>query len=483
MSIKLDSATREYGKEQPGIKLGMFTIRLPIIHVPWETPEMLQALVVFVTGVSATAFLEDIFGLPFAVALSIVVFHEFLYLIQNIIGDPLVGGWITPAVPIITTWLLSYGDTLDRTYALIALQLVLGLMFLFFGLTGLARRFVDWVPNSVKAGILIGSSIAAVIGRYGFMPVEDGGIGFFNTPVTFSIGVLLALFLLFSDKFKLLRESGNNIINFISKSGFVSALLIAYLIGMIIGEVSTPVINLSDGIIFNPINGLIYTLQNFSLFGLGLPPINILIQSIPTAIMVYIIAFSDIIGGTAFIDDVSTERPDELLEVNPNLTNIACGIRNTIQSFVAPTVTMSGPLWSAMMVTIAERYKTGQENMYSLFGGAITFNLVKLMAAMILPLVFLVQPVFPLAMSLTLMIQAFAGFYVGMNMTDTNLEKGVAGVIGGVLAVTNPLVGLTIALVLALGLQGYNFKQDTLSNSNDNPNKNEKTFEDLKKEI
>ena len=71
MAIMTKTAHREYGAEQPAIKAGMFRIRLPFIHAPWEIPEMIQAIVVFVTGVAATAYLQDIFGLPFEMALAI----------------------------------------------------------------------------------------------------------------------------------------------------------------------------------------------------------------------------------------------------------------------------------------------------------------------------------------------------------------------------------------------------------------------------
>lgn len=90
------TAHREDGAEQPSIKCGMFRIRLPFIHAPWEFPEMIQAIVVFVTGVSAMAYLQDIFGLSFGTALAIVTVHEFLYIFQNIVGDPIVGGMDHP---------------------------------------------------------------------------------------------------------------------------------------------------------------------------------------------------------------------------------------------------------------------------------------------------------------------------------------------------------------------------------------------------
>lgn len=44
------------------------------------------------TGAAATVYLEEQFDLPFEIALSIVIVHEFLYLWQNMMGDALIGG-------------------------------------------------------------------------------------------------------------------------------------------------------------------------------------------------------------------------------------------------------------------------------------------------------------------------------------------------------------------------------------------------------
>ncbi len=451
MAIMTKTAHRQDGAEQPGIKLGMFRLRLPFIHAPWEIPEMIQAMVVFVTGVSAVAYLQDIFGLDFKVALAIVCIHELLYVLQNLAGDPIVGGWITPAIPLITTWLLGFSDTTERIQALVMLQLILGLLYLVLGLTGLAAKLVNKVPVSVKAGILIGAGFSAVIGKYGFAAAEAGGMGFYGSPISFSVGVLAALFLLFSVGFNQQKmKPGRKILKFLAKCGFVPALLLAYVVGMLAGEISTPVNILADGIIFNPLPGLKQVLQEFSLIGLGFPSWDVISSAAVMAVVAYIIAFGDIITGTEFLEDTKNYRQDEKITVNPNLTNICCGIRNIIQSLFCPTVTMSGPLWSAMMVTVCERYKTGKENMYSFFGGCITFNLMKWICCLILPLVALIRPILPLSMSLTLMIQAFGCFYVALGLCKNNTQRGVAGLIGGVLAITNPQTGLIVGIIVSI---------------------------------
>jgi hypothetical protein len=461
----LPSAKRQEGGEQPYIPLGIFKLRIPFVHFEWEFPEMFQAIVCFVTGVSATAYLVDLFELPFATALAIVCVHELLYCMQNLLGDPIVGGWITPSIPLTTAFLLTYTGV-ARVEALVSLQLVIGILFLVLGLSGIAGKLVKWTPNSVKSGILIGAGMAAVIGRYGFASAANGGLGFYKTPYAFTTGILVSFFLLFSKGFKEAKEDkGNFFIAIMAKAGFVPALLLAFLVGAVTGELSLPAFD-GAGFFFNPLNtteGLPWVWKQFSIIGLGIPPISTLISVIPMAIIAYVIAFGDIIAGTEFLRDTDAARQDEKIDVNPNRTNVMCGLRNIFQSFFCPTVTLSGPLWSAMMVTVAERYKTGKENMYSIWGGACTFNITKFLCCLILPLIALVRPILPLSMALTLMIQAFGCFYVAFGMVHDNQERGVAGVVGCILAIAGPATGLISGIIIAIVVQYLAAKKKKLS--------------------
>lgn len=451
MNLMLPSARRQEGGKQPCIKVWKFDIRIPFVHYEWEIPEMIQACVVFLTGTAATQYLQDLFGFTFEMALSIVFVHELLYMVNNTMGDPLIGGWITPAVPLITTFLLNFEGT-DRMYALVGIELILGLMYVILGITGIATKIIDICPQSLKGGILIGSGFAACCGTYGFTSVADGGRGFFAYPISWSIGVALGLFLLFANGFgKVKFNSKNKLIGLINKAGFVPAVIVAGVIGMVIGELDIPDMAGITSFWFNPLPGLQWVWDNFSILGIGLPPAHILVQALPMAIICYVIAFGDIVGGTAFMEDTKRYRQDELIDINPDRTNICCGIRNLIECFFSPTCTMSGPLWSAMTVSVAERYKTGKDNMYSIFGGSCTFNMTKWICQLIVPLITLVQPILPIAMGMTLMIQAFGSFYVGINMCRTNVERGVAGITAGAIATcANPAYGLFIGIALAI---------------------------------
>lgn len=453
MNLMLPSARRKDGEKQPCIKIWKFDLRIPFVHYEWEIPEMIQACVVFMTGSAATAYLQDLFGFTFEMALSIVFVHELLYMVNNTLGDPLIGGWITPAVPLITAFLLNF-EGVERMQALTSMELVLGLMYVILGVTGIATKLIDICPQSLKAGILIGAGFAACVGPYGFKAADAGGKGFFLYPISWSIGCTLGLFLLFSNGFgKVKFGSKNKFIKLLTKAGFVPSIILSGIIAMIIGEVDLPDFSTATSFWFNPIPGLTWVWGNFSILGTGIN-MSVLVKTIPMAIMCYVIAFGDIVGGTAFLEDTKRYRQDEYIDVSPDRTNICCGIRNLIEAFFSPTCTMSGPLWSAMTVSVAERYKTGKENMYSIFGGACTFNTTKWICQLIVPLMCLIKPILPLAMAQTLIIQAFGSFYVGINMCRTNVERGVAGITAGAIATcANPSYGLFVGIVLCIFME------------------------------
>ena len=50
---------------------------------------------------------------------------------------------------------------------MIALQMLVGLVFIFMGVTRLADKFVHAVPNSVKGGILLAAPVTVMAGQLG----------------------------------------------------------------------------------------------------------------------------------------------------------------------------------------------------------------------------------------------------------------------------------------------------------------------------
>lgn len=189
-------AKREYGQEQPYIPVGIFKLRLPFIHYRVEVSELLQAILMCSTCLGAIPVLTENLGIPFELAWSMVIINGLLYTIHATWGDPVVPGWITPAIPLTLAYITGFEMGPERTQAMIALQIMVGVIFLVMGITGMASKLLRIVPESIKAGILMGAGLAAIIGE--FTP----GKRFDKTPITIGLCILLSYFMLFSEKFK-----------------------------------------------------------------------------------------------------------------------------------------------------------------------------------------------------------------------------------------------------------------------------------------
>ena len=126
--------------------------------------------------------------------------------------------------------------------ALIAFQLTFGLFCVFLGVTGLAKRFVAFIPNAVQSAILMGAGFSAVM--LVFKPGE-GLKSFDSNPWTITICIGIAFYLLFSEHVKKLRRE-NKFMYYLGNLGMMPALALAIVIGPLLGELPWPTY---DGIV------------------------------------------------------------------------------------------------------------------------------------------------------------------------------------------------------------------------------------------
>ncbi|MGL4969281.1 MAG: hypothetical protein ACRC5B_03860, partial [Fusobacteriaceae bacterium] len=119
---------REYGKEQPHISAGIFKIRIPFVHFGFEKIDFFQGLLLCAVCLGAIPMLQEYLGMPFDVAMTIVVFNGVFYFLHILLGDPIIPGWITPAIPIVMLYLNHYSMGKERVHALIAFQISLGII-------------------------------------------------------------------------------------------------------------------------------------------------------------------------------------------------------------------------------------------------------------------------------------------------------------------------------------------------------------------
>src|SRR5690625_6688580 len=91
----------------------------------------------------------------------------------------------------------------------------------------------------MKAGILIGAGLAAILGEIG----EGGRLA--ATPITLTIGGLLCIYIMFSQSFKNIYKK-YPALQFIASYGIMPAIIAAIIIGWVVGEYAAPSIERSE---------------------------------------------------------------------------------------------------------------------------------------------------------------------------------------------------------------------------------------------
>lgn len=462
-SGKFPLQKRQLGGVQPHIKLGPFNLRIPLIHHEWSWTEMAAAMFLGVACLGAgTATTMSTFGFDdpatiaalgltengaFLMSLTFGVFNAICYYLPALLGDPVVPGWITPALPLTLRFLEQWAlpdyaaGQVDRIYAMIALQMLVALSFLIMGATGLGRKLIDVVPTSIKAGIVLGAGVTAGINVFSQrMP---------KAPITVAIAVLLSYFFLFNPTFARAAKK-NKTLNFLRNQGVVPAQLFAIVLApFLIREIAVPQIQWG----LTPLS-VGFVLEHFTIFGLGFPAASFFLAALPSALTTYIIAFSDFVLAKEVVTEATATRPDETVIFDAGRSNLVSFLRNGIMSIFAPWVPMCGPLWASGLLTITERYKRGYKTMHSYWDGVCTFRAATVIAVLILPLVTLIRPAFAIFFGITMGVQAFACGNIGMRMCTTANERGIACVIAAALAYYTPGVALGIGILVWAVVEG-----------------------------
>lgn len=445
MSLLGPMYKREFGQKQPYIPLGPFHLRLPFIHYRFELPDYIQGLLMCAVCLGIIPILQEYLGMPFEIAITIVILNGFFYLWHAHLGDPVVPGWITPAIPLLLLWLKTFPEGVPRMHALIAFEFELGLLSLILGATGLAKRFVDLVPDALKAGILLGAGIAAV--RLVF---QHGG-RFDLYPWTITIAIGFAFYVLFSNHFKTLRNK-NKMLKYISDLGLMPALVLAIFVAPLVKELPWPTIQWGFTV---PQFYELFTQWTPFAERIGWPPLSLYASAAPLVFAVYIVLFGELIQAEALIDEAREFRNgDEDIHFDANRNNMIVGIRNMGMSVLGPDASMCGPMWAAMQVVECERYKHGPEAMDSLFGGVGSFRWGTFTGYFFSPIVTLVKPILPIALSLTMLVQGYVAVRVGILKARTFNDLGVAGIVAAVLITREAAAAFGVGIVLCLLIYG-----------------------------
>jgi len=436
---------RKDSEESPFIPLGPFKLRLPFIHYKFEWPDYFQGLLMCAVDLAAIPLMIELLGMPFDVALAVVLMNGLLYLSHHLLGDPVVPGWITPAVPLIMAYCMLFPEGPERVHSLVAFQMTLGLFSIVLGATGLASKVVTFIPPAIKSGVILGAGFAAVNSVF-----VIGG-RFDSFPWSISIAVGIAFYLIFSRHFARLKKT-NGVLDLIGKLGILPIILLAVVIAPLFGEAPWPQVEWG---LINPDFSTLF--QEYTVIGLGFPPLMMFVSAVPTVLAAYIVLFGDVLQSRALIAEADNLRPDEHIDYNPNRAHLIFGGRNTVMSIFGPDIVMAGPLWAAMQVVVIERYKEGKSAMHSLFGGSGSFRWGTNSGLLLLPIVSLVEPILGIALSLTLLIQGFVSVRIGIVESRSNRDLGIAGIIGAVLVSRGATWAFAVGIILTLLVYGRDF--------------------------
>lgn len=448
---------RKDGGEQPSM-LGPLKLRLPFIHYKMEFPDWLQGAILCVVPMGITAVMMDVLGIPFEIAIAFVIINNFLYLLHTHFGDPSIAGWITAGIPLYVGFLTGFPEGEARILALIALQLSIAVIFLLMGLFKGADILVKKLPTSLKAGILLGAGFAAIYGEF----AATGRV--WTMPITILLGAALGFFMMFSKTAEPLRQK-YSAFRYVAQFGIAIPFFLSYVFGMIIGEVTVP--NLSWGLVPIPVGEII---SNYSVFGIGFPTFDYFLKAFPLAVAAYIIAFGDILVVSSILNKADEVRKDEKIVFSPSRNSIIVSIRNFIEGIFMPYLPLSGPQWTAGQALVVNRYMNNSRMQVDSYWGGATGIFWGMSIALILgPVVSFFQPGINIGMALTMLIQGYLCGYLAMEILKdhTNLERGIAIIIGAVLATQGAAWGLGIGIVLWLLLEKQWISSKTVVSNQD----------------
>jgi len=314
------------------------------------------------------------------------------------------------------------------------------------------------VPRGIKAGIILGAAIEAF--RHEFtLPVEskffeavpDGKSFFFRAPISCSVALAICLLLMFSlpvGKLKLRYGWVATLAGLGLAPGFIASMFV----GLFTREMH---FNLQWGIQVPPFEQMFQELSPFS-SQIGFPPFAMYVQMLPLALVIYIIAFGDMVTGNELLHEAEKYRPDEKIDINPNRAHLSMGIRNTIQGLLCgPFPCVQGTLWTGVQVVVTHRYKMGRKAMDSIFGGISAYYLWGFPFLFFLtPVISLLAPALPVALSLTLVLTGYACGYIAMSIPRNPIERGIALSTGMTLALWGAWQGLLVSILMTAFLMG-----------------------------
>lgn len=431
-----------------GLKWGPFTLRIPFIHARWYWAEGLQGIMVAAaTGLALVPVMMGYFGLSFEQAVAASFIHSILITSAVFVfGEPYAPGWITPALPLVLTFVIGGFETpVERFQAMTALSLDFALIVTLLGITGLGNRFMQWLPAALKGAIILGAAIAALKRVF----VDDADKYLLAQPISTTLACAVCLLLAFSLPLQRMRES-NKWIGLLAALGLLPGFLLAAIVGPLVGEIDYQI---QWGILIPPVAEV---WAKASPFAIGWPDMALMLKCLPLALVAYVILFGDLVTGNEVLRQAASRRPDDPPDINPTRSHLSVGIRNGLMALLAPFFPTQGSLWTGVHVIVVNRWQRGRESVDHLFSGLGSYYVMALpFMFFLLPMLTGLKPLMGIALSLTLVLTGFACAYVAMAIPREPAERGVVLLGAMALALFEPWIGLLIAIIATLTLVGF----------------------------
>lgn len=302
------------------------------------------------------------------------------------------------------------------------------------------------VPESLKAGLIIGAGLSVLIGEYGITP---SGLLYKDYFFVLILGMPVVLFLIYSDWVKTqIKRKSKGILGRLSRYGIFPSLILVIIIAAVTGEAEPTSIQFG---FFAPKFGQM--VKDWSIFAVGFPTVEMFFSSIPIAIAAYIMAFGETVLAAETVEEVKTYRPDEEIGFDTGRLNLITGIRNIIHALIAPNGGLAGPNWAAMTMVIARRYEQGKDAMYSLIGGSASFNIMRVVMMTFLPLITIILPFRVPILCVLMVLQGFAGFSLGLKIADNRMKRTIAVLTGVVLSFYGAAWAIAVGILLSLVME------------------------------
>ncbi len=441
------------GQEQPFIPAGMFRIRLPFVHYRFSWPDALIGLFVSFIYFIPVSLYQSLFDLPLEQAWALIHFSLWLLLLHNHFGDYAMGGWITASLPLIMGYLGGLPEGVDRIHGLMSIHFWLAVFMLGLGVTGLAKKAVEYMPQTLKAGILLGAGMAAFWTL--FSPMSTASQTVQNFPMGIGVAGALTITLIWSYPL-LVRRKTQPFLNRIAMFGLPLGFALGGILGTVFGEIPAPQIRS----FFVPADWSF--LQTFSIFGVGFPPASILLGVFPLSLLIYVIAYGDFVFIETMVVANNKRRPDEKVDINNSRAHIIVGIRNVAHMLFGPHPILAGPAFTAYSAIHILRWGQGKDQVDSIYDATASSTLFLILGAYLGPVVFGAAQMTGIALGLALVCQGFVCAYVGMRMVKYTQQAGIALLMGMVIATRGAAWGLGVGIVLYFLMEFRSKKSERL---------------------